>query len=269
MYLKIFIRPNQVFIASDPSHNALRDAIRSSWGSLCARNDWCSYVFIVGCTSDDIIESQIKEESLVYKDILKENFHDTYNNLTIKSIFILKHFVIQRVRLRYLLKVDDDSFVNIAGLQKMLKDNVQQTSQMKSIYGYLQRGVRAHHWLPKVHRPTLDSINDEKIHKWIVPRYMYRKRLFPQFIAGAGYLVERENAECLLSASQTVSIIHLEDVYITGLCALKCHLKRIHHVGFKARKDSTTELSISAYDVLIHYVNESTIQNLYELSLNF
>ena len=255
--------------ASNPSHKAFRDAIRSSWGFVCKQVEWCSYVFIVGCTFDNVIENQIKEEHLKYNDILKEPFVDTYNNLTLKSIFALKHFVTQRVRLRYLLKVDDDSYVNILGLQKMLKENIKETSNERSIYGYLQRGLKAHHWLPKVHRPTMETIDDEKIHKWIVPRYLYRKRLFPQFIAGAGYLVERENAECLLSASQTVSIIHLEDVYITGLCALKCHLKRIHHAGFKARKDATTQLLISPFDVLIHYANESTMKYLHNLVLRF
>ena len=93
--------------------------------------------------------------------------------------------------------------------------------------------------------------------------------MFPQFIAGAGYLVERQNAECLFSASQTVSIIHLEDVYITGLCALKCNLKRIHHAGFKARKDATTQLLISPFDVLIHYANESTMKYLHDLVVRF
>ena len=255
--------------ATDPTHRVLRDAIRNSWGSLCNQLEWCSYVFIVGCTFDNAIEEHIKEEHVKYNDVLKEPFLDTYNNLTLKSIFVLKHFVTQRVRLRYLLKVDDDSYVNILGLQRVLKENNQESNTKRSIYGYLQRGLRSHNWLPKVHRPTFETINDEKLQKWIVPRYLYRKRLFPQFIAGAGYLVERQNAECILNASQTISFIHLEDVYITGLCALKCHLKRVHHSGFKARKNAAPQLSISQSDVLIHYVSGSTIKYLHELTMNF
>ena len=257
------------FSATSPKHKSLRNSIRSSWGSLCRRMEWCSYVFIVGFSLNNMIETQIKEEYFEYRDILKEPFADTYNNLTLKSVFILKHFVTHRVRLRYLLKVDDDSFVNIFGLGNMLKQNVQYTSLTKGVYGYLQRGLKEHHWLPKVHRPTMESLQDEKIRKWIVPRYMYRKRLFPQFIGGSGYLVERQDAECLFSASQTVSIIHLEDVYITGLCALKCHLKRVHHVGFKARKDSLSKLSISPLDILIHYTNVSAIQSLHDQTMHF
>ena len=34
---------------------------------------------------------------------------------------------------------------------------------------------------------------------------------------------------------QTIPIVHLEDVYITGLCASSCHLRREHDKGFKAR----------------------------------
>ena len=120
-----------------------------------------------------------------------------------------------------------------------------------------------------MHRPTTKSLQNEELQKWIVPSYLYRKRLFPQFLAGAGYLVARKDAQCLLNTSQIVSIIHLEDVYITGLCALKCNIRRIHHRGFKARRDANPEKILSQSDVVLHYANESVIEYLHQQTLEF
>ena len=245
----------------------MRERIRTTWGLLCKKVEWCSYSFIVGYSDDTTSEDQINKEHLLHKDILKEPFIDTYNNLTLKSIYLLKHFVVQRLRLKFLLKVDDDSYVNILGLRKLLK--TLQSNPKKGIFGFLQKGSKSSHWLPTVHRPTTNSLQDEQTRKWIVPKYMYRRRLFPQFLGGSGYLVERQDAQCLLSTSQIVSIIHLEDVYITGLCALNCHLRRIHHEGFKARKESIPKMTLSQFDVLIHYTNESVMQYLHDQTLQF
>ena len=213
---------------------------------------------------------RIRNESVHHKDILQEPFIDSYNNLTLKSVYLLKHFVHQRTRMSFLLKVDDDSFVNILGLHQMLRNLKQKNNLLgKGLIGFVQKGLKSNHWLPTVHRPTTKSLQNEELQKWIVPRYMYRKRLFPQFLAGAGYLVARKDAQCLLNTSQIVSIIHLEDVYITGLCALKCNIRRIHHQGFKARRDAILETIISQSDVVLHYANESVIERLHQQTLKF
>lgn len=47
-------------------------------------------VFILGTTHQAKLQQKIYEESRTYQDILQENFHDSYNNLTIKSLMMLK-----------------------------------------------------------------------------------------------------------------------------------------------------------------------------------
>ena len=39
----------------------------------------------------------------------------------------------------------------------------------------------------------------------------------------------------LFTVFQEISLIHLEDVYLTGLCAEACKIARKHHSGFKPR----------------------------------
>ena len=60
----------------------------------------------------------------------------------------------------------------------------------------------------------------------------------PQYILAPNYEI----------LSQKIAIIHLEDVYITGLCAASCHIRREHHKGFKARRDP----EIDAYNLTVN-----------------
>jgi len=56
--------------------------------------------------------SNIEEEQRVHGDILQDDFLDSYNNLTLKTIHIVKYFV-REVNYEHLFKTDDDSFVNM------------------------------------------------------------------------------------------------------------------------------------------------------------
>ena len=60
--------------------------------------------------NQDLLEQEANENH----DLLQEDFIDTYNNLTLKSMFVLK-FVqnLSTDSIKYLMKVDDDSYVNL------------------------------------------------------------------------------------------------------------------------------------------------------------
>ena len=48
----------------------------------------------------------------MFGDLLQSPFVDSYNNLTLKSLFILKYFT--QSTYRTLLKTDDDSYINLS-----------------------------------------------------------------------------------------------------------------------------------------------------------
>ena len=117
-----------------------RTVIRQTWGKTCNNAPWCSLAFIVGTSHDQHGQHRLQKESAAFGDILQEPFYDSYNNLTLKSIYLLKHFVKQRPRLKYLLKVDDDCFVflgeraviyNVAELTQLLKRRKRQPLPQK------------------------------------------------------------------------------------------------------------------------------------------
>jgi len=247
----------QVLIAvqSAPQNTELRSEVRRTWGATCRTTHaaWCNLIFVLGSFSNPQLQSEISAEASKFGDILQENFDDSYNNLTIKSIYILKYFVGHSEQInQFLLKTDDDSFVHLEALWDLAKSRLVKKSN--NLMGYLQLGLKKHHYLPLAHKPTKSNLQKKAWLKWLIPTYMYNKRFFPQFLSGSGYLVTKAAATCLLQKSKSIPIVHLEDVYITGLCASSCHLRREHDKGFKARPmDKIEEYQIQMSDIVLHY----------------
>ncbi len=68
------------------------------------------------------------EEQEIYQDILQENFVDSYNNLTLKSILTLKYYAGLKKDKLLLLKTDDDSYVHIGQFIRNFYFSSHQTS---------------------------------------------------------------------------------------------------------------------------------------------
>lgn len=69
-----------------------------------------------------ILQERISKEQESFDDIIQENFIDTYHNLTIKSVLMLRWFVQNCRQAKYLFKTDDDMFVDYRVLTKSLRE---------------------------------------------------------------------------------------------------------------------------------------------------
>lgn len=54
---------------------------------------------------------------------------------------------------------------------------------------------------------------------------MYSDPLYPNYLSGTGYLMSVDVADKLYKAALITPIFHLEDVYITGMCARNALIK--------------------------------------------
>jgi galactosylxylosylprotein 3-beta-galactosyltransferase len=102
-------------ILSSPANVNRRDVIRSTWISLCKNRSDVQYYFVVGSGSfKEEMHSFIQAEQSAHHDLMVlPNVDDNYKSLTKKVLeaFVwldktVKHF-------HYLLKCDDDSFVQV------------------------------------------------------------------------------------------------------------------------------------------------------------
>lgn len=45
---------------------------------------------------------------------------------------------------------------------------------------------------------------------------MYHEKVYPRYLSGTGYLMDRQTAVQLYKAALDIPYLHLEDVFITG-----------------------------------------------------
>ena len=96
---------------------AQRDVVRKSWARpslVPARR--AKVVFLVGQTVGGEFREAIEAESARHGDIVQERFVDSYYNLTVKSLMVLKWATQNCHGFSYVLKADDDVFVNVKNL---------------------------------------------------------------------------------------------------------------------------------------------------------
>jgi beta-1,3-galactosyltransferase 1 len=132
-----------------------------------------------------------------------EDFIDSYTNLTLKSVFMLKWVVNHCRSVPFVLKTDDDMLINIRGLMKELNNSRYKPSQ-PLVMGRIQRGAM----------PFRDRSS-----KWYLPYWLYQEKRLPTFAAGTGYVMTQKAVADVYSKSLDIPLVPLEDVFITGLVA--------------------------------------------------
>ena len=103
-----------VYIHSAPENFDRRDIIRSTWGRVKEHNGTkVQLMFIMGTTSNLTHMQEIQTESSKKKDILMVDFVDSYRNLSYKALSALRYVGDHCQHVPFILKTDDDTFVNM------------------------------------------------------------------------------------------------------------------------------------------------------------
>lgn len=206
-----------VIICSSVPNVKSREAIRSTW----ARDSWTAdhsrVYFLLGRSSNDSLNEAIVQESEKHGDIIQQDFSDTYNNLTIKSVMLLKWILHSNLSPRYIMKTDDDMFVHLPNLFKVLREKGKQ----KLLLGCLIKGAS----------PIKDRTS-----KWFVPDVIFSEHTYPPYLSGTGYVMSYDVVPVLYSTALDTPFFYLEDVFITGICARRAGLKPENNNGFNFSK---------------------------------
>ncbi|XP_053952543.1 beta-1,3-galactosyltransferase 1-like [Anastrepha ludens] len=183
----------------------------------------------------------IRTESEQYGDIIQENFIDTYNNLTLKSVLALK-WMIHRCsqRATFFMKADDDTFLNMPNLLHYLLGGTlplyNETLDLYDSHTYrvLSPRNRFNRTLNYLGGHLFCSSRPVSVlsNKWYMPYYMYPGDKYPRYLSGSAYVMSSDVVSRLYEAALNTTFIHIEDVYLTGMCAEKIHLPRRHNALF-------------------------------------
>lgn len=94
------------------------------------------------------------------------------------------------------------------------------------------------------------------------PKYMFSEKTYPNYLSGTGYVMSLDVASKLYESALSTPLLHLEDVYITGLCARTAKLRPVDHPGF-SYVQRKLELCILKSAVTAHRVNITTMHAIW------
>nr|XP_045006245.1 lactosylceramide 1,3-N-acetyl-beta-D-glucosaminyltransferase [Jaculus jaculus]XP_045006246.1 lactosylceramide 1,3-N-acetyl-beta-D-glucosaminyltransferase [Jaculus jaculus]XP_045006247.1 lactosylceramide 1,3-N-acetyl-beta-D-glucosaminyltransferase [Jaculus jaculus]XP_045006248.1 lactosylceramide 1,3-N-acetyl-beta-D-glucosaminyltransferase [Jaculus jaculus]XP_045006249.1 lactosylceramide 1,3-N-acetyl-beta-D-glucosaminyltransferase [Jaculus jaculus] len=212
-----------LFIKTAPENYDRRSAIRKTWGSekyvrsqLHANIKTLFALGTPGSLRREELQRKLVWEDQVYHDIIQQDFVDSFYNLTLKLLLQFSWTNTFCPHAKFLMTADDDIFIHMPNLIEYLQ-------------GLEQIGVRDF-WIGRVHRGA-PPVRD-KSSKYYVPHEMYQWPAYPDYTAGAAYVVSSDVAAKVHEASQTLnSSLYIDDVFM-GLCANKMGIVPQYHVFF-------------------------------------
>lgn len=243
-----------VIVCSAVKNFEARDAIRKTWGRNDTKNG-AKVVFLLGELEggpNNTMQEYVDLEAELYADVIQERFVDSYVNLTIKSLFLLQWFTNhcdfkpEKVTTQYLLKTDDDMYLNMNTLMAAVRSR---SKKLHLLMGNLICNAI----------PIKDPYN-----KWFVPQYMFRGKTYPNYLSGTGYLMDRLTARKLFHSSFNIPIFHLEDIYITGILATKARIKPEDNIYFSYVKRKMSKICLFDQTITSHRVNPMEMNLIYE-----
>lgn len=206
-----------VYVHSAPDHHKRRMVIRQTWGNVRQYPVDVRVVFFTGSPATSGVQRAMAFEAEQYGDMVQEDFQDSYQNLTYKGVAALKWISVFCNRAKYVLKTDDDIFVNMFTLIKYLKRLDRQQN------GTVSHLLTCHVWN---NMPVLRS------GKWMVSKEAWKEDTYPTYCSGSAFFMTTDVAIALHNASYYVPFFWVDDVYITGLLPLK--LGTIRHTQFSS-----------------------------------
>ncbi len=185
-----------------------RAAIRETWGRFAVERGAYFYL-LIGSTDDPALQDRVEAEDARHGDLLQGRFYDSYHNLTLKTMSMMRWVADRCSAIRYVLKVDDDMMLNM--------QHIADFAEINPNFHRVIIGKLAKRWRP--HR--------EPTNKWYVPVAAFNGSYFPNFVTGPAYFFTGDAARPLYetAVADRTGPLYLEDVYMTGIVAERAGIK--------------------------------------------
>lgn len=244
-----------LFIKTAPENYHRRSVIRRTWGNeeyvWSQLNANIKTLFALGTPSNPLRKEELQRELVwedqMYNDIIQQDFADSFYNLTLKLLLQFSWANTFCPHAKFLMTADDDIFIH-----------------MPNLIGYLQSleqiGVQDF-WIGRVHRGA-PPVRDKRS-KYYVSYEMYQWPAYPDYTAGAAYVISSDVAAKVYEASQTLnSSLYIDDVFM-GLCANKMGIVPQYHVFFSG--EGKTPYHPCIYDkMMTSHGHVEDLQDLWE-----
>eukprot|EP00871_Galdieria_phlegrea_P000080 jgi/Galph1/1072/GphlegSOOS_G5847.1 len=176
-------RSSFLFIAiiSRPGEYNTRKAIRNTW--LRKVNNDVTYKFFIGRNSQSLSESkQIEAEKVTYQDLIILPVHDTYENLTLKSVLAFD-WISKNSKSPFILKSDTDVYVRVDDLVSRLRSENATEFYMGTLVPFGSS------------KPL--NFGGWKTHRWYMSPEEYPFRFWPPYVFGFAYVISLDLAHAI------------------------------------------------------------------------
>lgn len=218
------------FVHSAASHFKRRKLARKTWVSLSTQIQLKFRVaFLLGDPDDSFIQKKIDRESEKYQDIIQGNFVDTYEHLSYKHLMGYKWVLNYCRNVTFVLKVDDDAFIDIFALilytQKKLIISNQHPKDILCCSVF----------------PQGTPVYRNGRYKLTYKDYPYDT--LPKYCSGLAYIVTPDVINDLYYASFKVKpFVWIDDVFVTGILPSVYSMRHLNikdeftYIPFKLRR---------------------------------
>lgn len=198
-----------IAVHSRLSYHARRQIIRQTWGSVRQyESQRIQIVFFVAATSSKKDQEALLIESRTYRDVVQRDFLEHYRNMTLKHLSVLRWVADYCSHASYLVKVDDDTFVNVFHAIQLLNTRVPRHFMCKVVSGVPVRSTKS------------------AMRKWLVTRREYPYKKYPLYCEGFAYFIDVNHVKELYWCSQFSNFFWIDDIFVTGLVAKKLRILR-------------------------------------------
>ena len=201
-----------ILVASATYNYERRRDIRVTWGVDYAIKPRWKTMFLVGKPRTEKNATRLATEEKIFGDFVRGGYYDHYWNQT-RKVQMAFEWAHKYCNFSYLLKVDDDVFVDIKGLVSHLSKPT--TPRTKYYMGDRIRN-------PIVFRQGKWRVTEEEFSSG---------KSYPDFVRGLGYVLSPDVVSVFVDLFGVVRHFRLDDVYV-GMLADKAGVEITHHPGF-------------------------------------
>ncbi len=203
-----------IYVHSNAAYANRRQFIRQTWGSVTEYEGiHVSVVFMLGLTGNQSIDDEVAHESQVYNDIVRGDFLENYRNMT-RKIHMGVHWIYHHCsKSSYVLKMDDDVFVNIYSVIYMVK----------TVVSVIHLPVLFCSGFAASSKPFRAPAKN----KWVLTREEYPQAAFPPMCAGRAFISRTETTMRLSVLASHVKHIWVDDLWLTGIVGRVAGMKYV------------------------------------------
>ncbi|KAL3982761.1 Galactosyltransferase family protein [Acanthocheilonema viteae] len=158
---------------------------------------------------DNKVQKQLVEESRRERDLIQQNFRDSYKNLTWKALMWLRFMDEYCPNIQYIIKLDDDVVGNILQTLHFLNVHFKTVSLLESEKQIFCRVI--------YHR----QVSREKKDKWYVTEDELPSKYYSNYCVGMAIIFTGDLSSLLLRAAIQERYFWIDDYFITGILAKK------------------------------------------------